>query len=173
MKGNTLAILILVADLKLSAVGTHKNELLKIKMEVDTDPPQPSGMYETLFLTNPIPFSYNILQLSSLFAGKLHAIISRDYPGARVKGRDFYDFIWYMKKNISPDLQYLEAKLKQNGKLGKKEPLSLDKLKLLLTDKISTVDFVEARKDVAPYIKDEFELKVWSVDFFNSLIQFL
>ena len=159
--------------MELPTAGTHKNELLKIKMEIDTDPPQPSGICETLFLTNPIPFSYNILQLSSLFAGKLHAIISRDYPGGRVKGRDFYDFIWYMKKNISPDLQYLEAKLKQSGKLGKTEQLSIDKLKLLLTDKISTIDFSEAGKDVTPFIKDEFELNVWSVEFFISLIQTL
>ena len=173
IKGNTLAILISIDDMELPTAGTHKNELLKIKMEIDTDPPQPSGICETLFLTNPIPFSYNILQLSSLFAGKLHAIISRDYPGGRVKGRDFYDFIWYMKKNISPDLQYLEARLKQSGKLGKTEQLSIDKLKLLLTDKISIIDFSEAGKDVTPFIKDEFELDVWSVEFFISLIQTL
>ncbi len=173
IKGNTLAILISIDDINLPAAGTHKNELLKIKIEIDTDPPQTSGMYETLFLTNPIPFSYNILQLTSLFAGKLHAIISRDYPSGRAKGRDFYDFIWYMGKKISPDLQYLEAKLKQSGKLSKKEHLSLDKLKLLLTNKISTIDFAEAGKDVAPFIKDEFELNVWSTEFFNSLIQSL
>ncbi|MEA1910267.1 MAG: nucleotidyl transferase AbiEii/AbiGii toxin family protein [Spirochaetota bacterium] len=173
IKGNTLAILISIDNIKLPKAGTHKNELLKIKMEIDTDPPQPSGMCETLFLKNPIPFSYSILQLSSLFAGKLHAIISRDYPGGRVKGRDFYDFIWYVNKKVSPDLQYLEAKLKQSGKLGKKEQLSLDKLKILLSDKISTIDFAEAGKDVAPFIKDEFALNVWSTEFFSYLIQTL
>ena len=173
IKGNTLEILISIDNIKFPVTGTHKNELLKIKMEIDTDPPQPSGMCETLFLTNPIPFSYNILELSSLFAGKLHAIISRDYPSGCVKGRDFYDFIWYMKKKVTPDLQYLEAKLKQSSKLDENEQLSLDKLKLLLTDKLSTVDFTEAEKDVAPFIKDEFELKVWSAEFFNSLIQSL
>jgi hypothetical protein len=105
IKGNTLAILISIDNINLPAAGTHKNELLKIKIEIDTDPPEPSGMYETLFLTSPIPFSYNILQLTTLFAGKLHAIISREYPRGRIKGRDFYDFIWYMGKKISPDLQ--------------------------------------------------------------------
>ncbi len=173
IKGNTLAILISIDGIKLPAVGTHKNELIKIKMEIDTDPPQPSGKYETLFLKNPIPFSYNILQLTSLFAGKLHAIITRVYSGGRVKGRDFYDFIWYINKSVSPDLQYLEAKLKQSGGLGEKEQLSFYKLKLLLTDKISTIDFAEAGKDVAPFIKDGYELNVWSAEFFNSLIQAL
>ena len=173
IKGNTLAILITIEEIKLPASGTYRNELLKIKIEIDTNPPQPSGMFESLFLTSPIPFSYNILKLPSLFSGKLHAIISRDYPSGRVKGRDFYDFIWYMNKKVSPDLPYLEAKLKQNGKLGKKELLSMDNLKSMLMDKIPTIDFTEAKKDVAPFIKDEFELNLWSVEFFNSLIQMI
>ena len=173
IKGNTLAILISIADAKLTASGTHKNELLKIKLEIDTDPPSPPGEFETLFLTSPIPFSYRILKLESLFAGKLHAIICREYPSGRVKGRDFYDFIWYMKKKVSPDIPYLEAKLKQSRIIEKNQTVTLNTIKDMITDKILKIDLDDARKDVAPFIKDEFELNVWSVEFFNSLIQSL
>ena len=110
-----------------------------------------------------------VMPADILLSQKIFAVFNRP----RNKGRDFYDFIWYMKKNISPDLQYLEAKLKQSGKLGKNKQLSIDKLKLLLTDKISTIDFPEAGKDVTPFIKEEFELNAWSVEFFRSLIQTL
>lgn len=171
LKANTLAILITVADKSVAASGTPKNELLKIKLEIDTDPPSPSGEFETLFLTTPIPFSYRILKLQSLFAGKLHAIISRNYPSGRVKGRDFYDFIWYMDREISPDLPYLEAKLKQSGIIGEDRILSLDLVKTLLREKIEAINIDGARADVAPFIRDEFELQVWSREFFLSLIR--
>lgn len=173
IKGNTLTILITVADKSITASGTHGNELLKIKLEIDTDPPSPSGRHETLFLTMPIPFSYRILKLESLFAGKLHAIISRTYPSGRVKGRDFYDFIWYMDKRINPDLPYLEAKLKQSGIIGEGQYLSLNMVKEMLREKMDMIDIESARADVAPFIRDEFELQVWSKEFFLSLISTL
>ncbi|MDA3957802.1 nucleotidyl transferase AbiEii/AbiGii toxin family protein [Oceanispirochaeta sp.] len=171
IKGNTLSILISITEKRLTASGTHKNELLKIKLEIDTLPPAPAGMSETLFLTNPIPFSYRILKLESLFSGKLHAILCRDYPSGRVKGRDFYDLIWYVNKKISPDLLYLEAKLKQSGHFDKKMTLTKEIMRIMVQEKILKVDFDDAKKDVAPFIKDPFELDLWSVDFFTSLLQ--
>ncbi len=171
IKGNTLAILISVTDKKITTSGTHKNELLKIKLEIDTDPPSPSGKFETVFLTNPIPFSYKILTLESLFAGKLHAVICRNYPSGRVKGRDFYDFIWYMKKHVYPDMAYLEAKLRQSGALDNHQAFTMNTLKDMMIQKISAIDFKEAGKDVAPFIKDEYELNVWSSEFFTALVQ--
>ena len=173
IKGNTLAILITVADKSITASGTHENELLKIKLEIDTDPPSPSGTSEALFLTRPIPFSYRILTLEALFAGKLHAIISRNYPSGRVKGRDFYDFIWYMDRKISPDLPYLEAKLKQSGIIGEEQNLLLNRVKEMLREKMDAIDIENARADVAPFLRDEFELQVWSKEFFLSLIRTL
>jgi hypothetical protein len=88
-----------------------------------------------------------------------------------VKGRDLYDFIWYMDKQISPDLPYLEAKLKQSGIVRKDQNLSLDVVRELMTEKIEGIDMDSARADVAPFIKDEYELEVWSSGFFLSLIR--
>jgi predicted nucleotidyltransferase component of viral defense system len=171
IKGNTLAILIAVAEKNAAVSGTHKNELLTIKLEIDTAPPSPSGKHEVLFLTAPIPFSYRILRPESLFSGKLHAILSRDYPSGRVKGRDFYDLIWYVKKQISPDIPYLAAKLKQSGIIGNNQNVSLDWVKEMLSRKIAAIDMASARADVAPFIQDEFELNLWSIEFFTSLIR--
>ena len=173
IKGNTLAVLLSISDTKIHTSGTHKNELLKIKLEVDTDPPNPSGNTETLFLTNPIPFSYRILTLESLFAGKLHAIVCRNYPSGRVKGRDFYDFIWYMKKRVTPDISYLEAKLRQSGVIEEYQVLTMDMIRDVITERIAAIDFTEARKDITPFIKDDFEVAVWSREFFMPLVQSL
>ena len=170
MKDNTLSILISISDKKITTSGTHRNELLKIKMEVDTDPPSPSGRIESLILTNPIPFSYKILTLESLFAGKLHAVICRRYPSGRVKGRDFYDFIWYMKKHVYPDMTYLEAKLRQSGALETHQAFTINTLKDMLIQIFSEIDFKAAAKDVAPFIRDEYELNVWSPEFFTALV---
>ena len=170
LKGNTLAILMTITAGSLPASGTHKNELLKVKLEVDTDPPVPSGENETLFLTSPIPFNYRILKLESLFAGKLHAVLCRQYPSGRVKGRDYYDFIWYMNRKVRPDLRYLEAKLKQSGAIKTNEILTLETVKTMLIKKVSELDIDSARADVAPFIKDRFELEAWSADFFKYLI---
>ena len=115
MKANTLEHLLIIDGVKSTGSGTNKNDLIKIKLEVDTNPPLPAGEQEVLFLLEPIPFSYRILTLPSLFGGKLHALICREYKGGRIKGRDYYDFIWYISKNVKPDLGYLKGKLCESG----------------------------------------------------------
>ena len=122
-----------------------------------------------VFLTLPIPFSYRVLTLPSLFSGKLHAILCRDYKSGRVKGRDYYDFIWYIDKNIPPDLPYLEAKLTQSGHWEKKQTLDVPAVQKLLHEKFETIDWEQAKRDIAPFIKDDFALEVWSTEFFRSL----
>jgi predicted nucleotidyltransferase component of viral defense system len=170
LKGNTLDILLSIEEIEQKKIPLNKNDIVFIKLEIDTEPPTPSGTVETVFSTFPIPFSFKIYSLPSLFAGKLHAILCRKFKSGRVKGRDFYDFIWYMNKGIIPDLKYLKAKMIQTGHWNKIETLDLDILKKLLAKRFSEVDWKKASKDVAPYIKDPFELEVWSKDFFTSLI---
>lgn len=170
IKGNTLKHLILIENLNINKVFFNKNDLIKVKIEIDTDPPNPSGNSEVLFSSKIIPYSYRILTKESLFSGKLHAILCRDYKSKRVKGRDFYDFIWFINSKIKPDLKYLEAKMKQSKHLESKVVLSLKILKDLLIDKFNIVDFNEARKDIMPFIKDTPNLEVWSKDFFLFLL---
>lgn len=171
LKANTLEHLLLIEGLENPASGTNKNELIKIKLEIDTFPPMPMGEYETKFLTLPIPFSYKILTLPSLFGGKLHALLCRKYKGERVKGRDYYDFIWYINKKVSPDLAYLKGKLCESQKWGRDDDFTLADLKALLSEKFDSTNWEQAKKDVAPFLKNNNELEIWSSEFFKSLTE--
>lgn len=151
------------------------NAILKIKLEIDTDPP---GKFETeaKTLLLPIPFAVNTLKLPDLFSGKIHALLERDYK-TRVKGRDHFDFVWYVARNTPIRLEYLHEKLKQSGKWSSKngwnssELLTIEKLQKLLARKFSEIDFELAKKDVAPFIKDQDALRLWSTEFFSGLVQ--
>lgn len=171
IKGNTLEVLLNIDGLDEKKIPLNKNDLITIKLEIDTNPPSPSGQTEMLFATLPIPYSYKILELPSLFAGKLHAILCREYKSGRIKGRDYYDFIWYINKGVFTDIPYLKAKLIQSGHWKKNEAFDLNVLKKLLESKFDSIDWENAKKDVLPFIKDSFELEVWSKDFFKSLLK--
>lgn len=170
LKANTLEHLLMIEGLPNPASGTNKNEIIKIKLEIDTTPPMPMGGLDTLYLTLPIPFSYQILSLPSLFGGKLHALLCREYKSGRVKGRDYYDFIWYKTKKVLPDLAYLKGKLCESGHWNIEKKFGPAELKAMLEKKFETTDWESAKKDVAPFIKDQAELDLWSAPFFKSLI---
>lgn len=91
-----------------------RNDVLKIKIEVDTDPP---GGFETeaKTLLQPIPFAVNTFKQPDLFAGKIHAVLQRGWQKGRIKGRDYYDFVWYVGRNTSVRLRHLEQRLRQSG----------------------------------------------------------
>lgn len=168
LKANTLEHLLMIEGAKNTT--TNKNDLIKIKLEVDINPPLPAGQQEVLFLLEPIPFNYRILTLSSLFGGKLHALICREYKGGRVKGRDYYDFIWYISKAVKPDLVYLKGKLCESGIWKDKDEFTVKELRNLLSKKFKATDWEKAKSDVAPFIKDGRELELWSEAFFTALL---
>lgn len=170
LKANTLEHLLMIEGLQYSTRGTNKNDVIKIKLEVDTNPPPPAGKPEVKFLLEPIPFSYRILTLPSLFGGKLHALLCREYKGGRIKGRDYYDFLWYISKNVRPDLAYLKGKLCESGVWKDEDPFTLDDLKALLRKRFSTTDWAQAKTDVAPFVRNGRELEAWSEPLFSALI---
>lgn len=144
-----------------------RNDTLKIKIEVDTDPP---GGFETeaKTLLQPIPFSVVTYKEPDLFAGKLHAILQRNWEG-RVKGRDYYDFVWYRSRRTPVRLAHLEQRLRQTGGWTKSKSMTEKDLHSLLSEKFATVDFEQAKSDVSPFIKDQDALVLWSREFFQSL----
>src|SRR5690606_22874020 len=117
----------------------HHMNMIKIKMEVDTNPP---GICETEVknILLPIPFSIKTLTLPDLFAGKLHAILCRPWQ-TRVKGRDWYDLIWYIARSISVNLPHLRDRLVQSNAWDNDKPLTQSELVSLLMDKINQTDF--------------------------------
>lgn len=146
----------------------HRDELLKVKLEVDINPPG-SFSTEAKILLVPIPFSVNTYVPSDLFAGKMHAILCRPWKN-RIKGRDWYDLVWYIARGTPVNLAHLEKRMQQTKHLTKNKKLNHDDLVFLLKEKIAKVDFNQAQKDVLPFLKNTDSVLLWSTDFFIQLV---
>ena len=140
---------------------------MRIRIELDTDPP-PLAEYEVLPLLTPIPFHVRLFDLPCLFAGKLHAILCRDWQG-RVKGRDFYDFLWYLGRQIPCNVRHLQARMTQTDHWKQARELDAVQLRQLLRRRFQQVDFEQARSDVRPFIRDDADLQLWDSAFFQSV----
>ena len=145
----------------------HPGQLLKIKLEVDTDPP-PGFTSEAKYLLQPIPFAVRTYSLSDLFAGKIHELLFRRWNN-RVKGRDWYDFVWYCAYHPHLHVSHLQERMRQSGH-SSNERLSFVDVRNFLRDAIQALDVSQARQDVRPFIRDPKTLDIWSTDFFMSLV---
>jgi predicted nucleotidyltransferase component of viral defense system len=146
----------------------QSNELIKIKLEVDIDPP-PGFSTEIRYLTRPLPFSVRTYVPEDLFAGKMHAVLCRPYK-VRVKGRDWYDLIWYVSNKFKLHLSHLEARMRQSGHYQSADSLSKDLFLHLLEEKIRGLNVHAAREDLRRFIQNPRELDGWSIEFFLSLL---
>ena len=167
IKANTL-IHLLKIDVNLK---THKNAVMKIKLEVDQDPAIGFAS-ELKYHLHPIPFTIKTMALPSLFAGKMHALLCRTRR-TNIKGRDWYDLIWFVKNNIPCDLYYLKNKMAQTGHIDVSEALTKEKLIDFLSGKIKEIDFDLAKSDVEPFLKNlgqREELSLWSDAFFSDYL---
>lgn len=168
IKGNTRINLLEVGVPDgLELVFPHSQKL-KIKLEIDTDPP-PGADYRVETLLVPIPFQVKLFTLPCLFAGKLHSVLCRNWKN-RVKGRDFHDFVWYLGKEVPCHLAHLQQRMVQTGHWQEDETLNLEALKKRLAERINEVDFDQAREDVLPFIDDVDALALWSREFFVGLL---
>lgn len=167
LKGNTREHLLLFYE-DSSAVGrVPGNEAIKIKFEIDTEPPG-FATYEKKFRLLPSPFEINMYDEPSLFAGKLHAVICRNWR-KRTKGRDLYDYIFYLTKGARFNLAHLRARLVDSGFINSDDDLSITDVKEMLYDRFGKIDYDQAKEDVKPFIKDPTKLDVWSREFFIQI----
>lgn len=167
LKGNTRINLLNVGvPEELNRYFPH-NQKVTIKLELDTTPP-PLASSEVKTHLLPTPFQVRLYDLPSLFAGKLHAMLFRDWK-SRVKGRDFYDFVWYISRRVPVNLPHLEARIIQSEE-QQTERFNIDAVQTLLKDRIRSVDIAAAAEDVRPFLRDPRELQLWSKDFFMQLI---
>lgn len=167
VKGNTREhILLCYADERLarSVVGS---EQIKVKFEVDTMPP-PYAEFERQFRLLPIPYEINLYDMPSLFAGKLHAVICRAWK-SRIKGRDLYDYVFYLAKGTQVNLKHLNARLTDSGFEGAREDMTLDEIKEILYRRFESIDYAQAKRDVLPFVRNPASLEVWSKEFFQSI----
>lgn len=169
IKAGTLKNLITVPVPEETRRKVHKGKIVKVKLEVDTDPPG-GFQTESRFHLRPIPFSVNTYQLPFLFAGKMHALLCRPWL-SRVKGRDWYDLIWYVSRGTPLNLAHLELRMRQSGHLKARETLSAEKLRDLLQTKIASIDWASAREDAIPLLRDPAATDVWSKEFFRDVAE--
>ncbi len=146
-----------------------RDRTLKIKLEVDTTPP-PGFETETRFLLLPIPFSVRVYSLPDLFAGKMHAVLCRRWKN-RVKGRDWYDLVWYVARHPQLHLSHLEKRMVQSGHWTQGRRLERKDFFQEAARAVERLDVDQARREVEPFVKDPGALKIWSKEFFTDVIQ--
>ncbi|HOD31575.1 MAG TPA: nucleotidyl transferase AbiEii/AbiGii toxin family protein [Smithella sp.] len=167
IKGGTQIHIVKIASIEQPVAGINPHEQLRIKLEVDTQPP-PCATFEMKYQLRPVPYSVRLYAPSSLFAGKIHALLCRSWK-TRVKGRDFYDYVWFLSRSIPVNLAHLAERMKQTGHLSAAAALTEKDLQGLLHKRFASVDFEQARKDVLPFIKNRDTVKLWSADFFSTI----
>lgn len=148
--------------------GVRSNKTIKIKIEVDRNPP-PGFETEEKLLTRPFSFYVKCFTKSSLFAGKMHALLFRKWKN-RVKGRDWYDMEWYIRKKIPLDIGHFLRRATDTGD-WQKESISPEQIIELLKEKITTVSFENIKDDVTKFIKNDSVLRIWGPAYFNDLLE--
>ncbi len=144
-------------------VSFQTDKSIKIKIEVDTQPPL-NFRTEQKLLLQPHSFMTRCFTLPDLFAGKMHALVYRAWKN-RVKGRDWYDFEWYVRHNVPLGFTHLaERALQLNN-----EVLDKDSFILRLKEKLMSVNMNQVKSDVLPFVRNPRELDIWSNDYFVQL----
>jgi predicted nucleotidyltransferase component of viral defense system len=141
-----------------------RNQVIKIKLEIDTDPP-PGFTTETRYLLRPVPFAVRTFSLPDLFAGKMHAVLCREWK-SRAKGRDWYDLVWFAAHHQELRISHLEQRMRQTGHWAEPASLSAGDLRDLMARRIDKVDIDQIRREVEPFVKDAAALAIWSKEFF-------
>jgi predicted nucleotidyltransferase component of viral defense system len=146
--------------------AVQAEKTVKIKFEVDILPPSGFATEEKLLL-QPFSFYVKCFSLPDLFAGKMHALLFRKWK-SRVKGRDWFDFEWYVRKGSFMNLSHFIVRAKQSGHL-KAEILTVEEFRNLLEGRIEALNVAEAVNDVSRFVKDPNALKIWSKEYFHEL----
>jgi predicted nucleotidyltransferase component of viral defense system len=146
--------------------GVKLNKTIKIKIEVDRDPPLGFETEEKLLL-QPYSFYVNCLAPPDLFAGKLHALLFRKWKN-RVKGRDWYDFEWYVQQGIPLHLEHFLIRAQESGDWHE-DQISKEQIKNLLANKINSVSFDRVKEDIVRFIQNSDKLNIWSPKYFHDL----
>jgi predicted nucleotidyltransferase component of viral defense system len=148
-------------------ISFQTEKAIKIKIEVDTAPPMKFSTEQKLLIL-PNSFMTRCFTLPDLFAGKMHALVFRSWQN-RVKGRDWYDFEFYVRHGVSLDFKHLQERIRQfNG-----QEMNLNEFKNRLKERLATTDINQVKADVLPFVKNPKELDLWSNDYFLQLSEMM
>ena len=169
LKGNTKEHMMMFFDADQAIDRIPGNELIKIKFEVDTNPPALAS-FERKYRLLPVPYEVMLYDIPSLFAGKVHAVICRAWK-SRIKGRDLYDYVYFLSKGAHLNTEHLKARLVQSGVLNAGDSFTVEDAKHLLCERFETIDYAQAKEDVLPFLKNGSSLDIWSADFFRQITE--
>ena len=169
LKGNTLEHILKFFP----SNEEHKYDYLlkdiKIKFEVDINPPS-GATYDEKYKLLPSPHQIKLYDKESLFAGKIHAILCRGWK-QRTKGRDLYDYVFFLANNTSVNLTLVKNKLIESNYIDSNDKFDINVLRELLVKKFREIDYSEAKEDVRPFIKNVDSLEMWNSKFFISITE--
>jgi hypothetical protein len=157
------------AIIQLKHIHPRISKKLRIKFEIDTNPPE-GQLIELKYLNFPLPFSIKTHDLNTSFSGKCHALLCREY----VKGRDWFDFDWYVSRNTAVNYPYLSSAINQQGP-WQQQNIKINNVWLIeqLKNKINNLDWTMAKTDVARFLRpqDLSSIALWSTDYFLSRLE--
>ena len=165
LKGNTKEHIVSIYGLQ--DININPSEIIKIKFEIDTNPPA-FASFENKYRLLPSPYQVKLYDMPSLFAGKVHAVICRTWKN-RVKGRDLYDYIFYLSHRSKINLPHLKARLVDSGVLKNDDTFTIETLRTMLNERFEAIDYESAKQDVLPFIPDANKLDLWSKEFFIDI----
>ena len=149
-------------------IAFQTEKAVKVKIEVDTQPPLLFAT-EQKPLTIPYTFMVRCFQLPDLYAGKMHALVFRNWK-TRVKGRDWYDFEWYVRWRVPLDFKHLQERIREFNGIE----MSQEEFKAVLKERLSITNIEDVKKDVRPFLRnDPHELDVWTNDYFVQLAEMI
>lgn len=169
LKGDTLEHILKFFPSEENHVYDKLLKDLKIKFEVDINPPI-GATYEYKYKLLPSPHEIRLYDKESLFAGKIHAILCRGWK-IRTKGRDLYDYIFFLANNTKVNVELVKNKLIESNYIDKNDKFDINILKELLIEKFSQINYNDSKEDVIPFIKNVEFLDIWSKEFFISITE--
>ena len=167
LKGDTLELILRFFPSDEEHKYDHILKNLKIKLEVDINPPM-GATYEDKYKLLPSPHQIKLYDKESLLAGKIHAILCRGWNN-RVKGRDLYDYIFFLASDTKVNIELLKNKLIESNYINEKDEFDINELKKILINKFEKIDYSKAIEDVKPFIKNIDNLNLWSKEFFIEI----
>lgn len=167
LKGDTLELILKFFPSEEEHKYDHILKNLKIKLEVDINPPM-GATYEDKYKLLPSPHQIKLYDKESLLAGKIHAILCRGWNN-RVKGRDLYDYIFFLASDTKVNIELLKNKLIESNYINEKDEFDINELKKILINKFEKIDYSKAIEDVKPFIKNIDNLNLWSKEFFIEI----
>ena len=167
LKADTLTQLLVVEAGERIVRQLPKGQAIKVKLEIDTDPP-PGFATEVQYVLHPIPFSVRSYVLPDLFAGKMHAVLCRRWKN-RVRGRDWYDFVWFVSNHPQLHLSHLEKRMVQTGDWDEGKTMTPGDFYASVDRAVDSVDLTAARREVGPFVNNPDALTVWSKEFFHAI----